>query len=250
MVDGYIICGTPRTGSTLLCGLLASAGAGNPNSFYRRQSVAEWADDWGIPAPSSIDDVEGQRSYLDAAIREGRGGTAIFGMRLMHDNLGELSAILGRLFPDVESDRARLERAFGRLAYLHLSRRDKLAQAVSYVRADQTGLWHVAPDGTEVERVAPHREPHYDFARIRREVLDLECHDAAWNEWFAGQGITPLRIGYEGLAADPAATLIGLCEALGVSAPGPDLVAPGVAKLADAVNLDWMERYRTDMEAA
>ena len=250
MVDGYIICGTPRTGSTLLCGLMRSAGAGDADSFYRRQNIADWALDWAIEAPRSVDDIEAQRTYLDAAIRAGRGGTSVFGMRLMRENLGELSAILGRLFPGLATDAERLERAFGRLVYLHLSRRDKLAQAVSYVKAEQTGLWHAAPDGTEIERVAPHREPRYDFQRIRREVLILEAHDAAWNEWFSGLGIAPLRIGYEALAADPAGTLARICEALGVGVPDAADVRPGVAKLADAVSLDWMSRYRLDMQAA
>ena len=34
------------------------------------------------------------------------------------------------------------------------SRENKLAQAVSLIKAEQTGLWHIAPDGTELERVA------------------------------------------------------------------------------------------------
>ncbi|WP_246682224.1 Stf0 family sulfotransferase [Mesorhizobium sp. B3-2-1] len=50
MFDGYIICGTPRTGSTLLCKLLAATGTtADPHSFYRRQDVSEWAEDWGLP---------------------------------------------------------------------------------------------------------------------------------------------------------------------------------------------------------
>ena len=46
MFDAYIICGTPRTGSTLLCKLLASTGtSGDPHSFYRRQDLPEWAEE-------------------------------------------------------------------------------------------------------------------------------------------------------------------------------------------------------------
>ncbi len=250
MVDGYIICGTPRTGSTLLCGLLKAAGAGDPHSFYRREDIAEWAQEWGVPAPGTVDDLAFQRAYLDAAIRAGRGGTPVFGMRLMRENLGEVSAILDRLHPGLPDDRARLERAFGRLAFLHLSREDKLAQAVSLVKARQTGLWHVAPDGTELERVAPPREPEYDFGMIAQEVDALETYDAAWNTWFAAEGITPLRIGYESLSADPAATLIRICDTIGIAAPDAVAVKPGVAKLADATSIDWMRRYRTDIEAA
>lgn len=250
MTTGYIICGTPRTGSTLLCGLLKAAGAGDPDSFYRRQNIADWAEEWGISLAAGLGDPAFRRAYLHAAIQAGKGGTPIFGLRLMRENLEELSAILGDIHPGLGSDRARLERAFGPLVYLHLTREDKLAQAVSYVKAHQTGLWHVAPDGSEVERVAPHREPEYDFPRLRDEVLALHAFDAAWNDWFAAQGITPFRIGYESLAADPAATLARICEALGLPAPEAASISPRVAKLADATSLDWMRRYRSDMEAA
>ncbi|MBN9219100.1 MAG: Stf0 sulfotransferase family protein [Mesorhizobium sp.] len=247
MFDAYIICGTPRTGSTLLCNLLASTKrTGNPHSFYRRQDILEWAEDWGLPPRDTMRELEFDTAYLNAAIAAGKGGTDILGLRLMRENLGELSAILDGIFPGLPSDKARFERAFGRVLYLHLSREDKLAQAVSLVKAEQTGLWHVAPDGTEIERVAPPAEPQYDFQRISGEVAELEAYDATWNVWFAQQQITPLRLGYERLSADPAATLVAICEALGVRPPDIADVKPGVAKLADATSLDWMRRYRLD----
>ncbi|WP_032900798.1 Stf0 family sulfotransferase [Mesorhizobium ciceri] len=250
MFDGYIICGTPRTGSTLLCKLLASTKtAGDPHSFYRRQDVAEWAEEWNLADRDAMSELEFNVAYLNAAITAGKGGTGIFGLRLMRENLDELSAILDRIFPKFASDRARLEKAFGRILYIHLSREDKLSQAVSLIKAEQTGLWHIAPDGTEIERVAPAKEPQYDFERIRREVTELENYDAVWNIWFEAQGIIPLRVGYERLAANPAATLLGICEALGVQAPDADEVRPGVAKLADATSLDWMRRYHLDAAA-
>ncbi|MEZ0335372.1 MAG: Stf0 family sulfotransferase, partial [Gemmatimonadales bacterium] len=125
----------------------------------------------------------------------------------------------------------------------------KLGQAISLVKAEQTGLWHVAPDGTEIERLAPPQEPQYDFARLHREVAKLEAYDAAWHAWFDAQGIVPLRIGYESLSADPAATLIRVCAALGLPSPDAEDVKPGVAKLADATSLDWTRRYRADIAA-
>ncbi|ADV10526.1 Stf0 family sulfotransferase [Mesorhizobium ciceri] len=250
MFDGYIICGTPRTGSTLLCKLLASTKtAGDPHSFYRRQDVVEWAEEWKLPDRAAMSELEFDAAYLDAAIAAGKGGTGLFGLRLMRENLDELSAILDRIFPKRPSDRARFERAFGNVLYIHLSREDKLAQAVSLIKAEQTGLWHIAPDGTEIERVAPPKEPQYDFERIRREVAELETYDAAWNIWFAAQGISPHRVGYERLSSNPAATLLGICEVLGVQAPNADDVRPGVAKLSDDTSLDWMRRYRLDAAA-
>ncbi|UDL87916.1 sulfotransferase [Mesorhizobium sp. PAMC28654] len=247
MFDAYIICGTPRTGSTLLCKLLASTKtAGDPHSFYRRQDVSEWAQEWNLPARDTMSDLEFNTAYLGAAITAGKGGTGIFGLRLMRENLDELSAILDQIFPRLPSDKARLERAFGDILYIHLSRENKLAQAISLVKAEQTGLWHIAPDGTEIERVGPPGEPRYDFQRIKQEVTELEAYDAAWNIWFAAQGITPLRVGYERLSSSPPATLLSICEALGVQAPSADDVRPGVAKLADETSLDWMRRYHLD----
>ena len=247
MFDAYIICGTPRTGSTLLCDLLTSTKrTGAPHSFYRRQNILEWAEEWNLPAPGKMSDLDFKLAYLNAAIATGRGGTEIFGLRLMRENLDELSAILDQIHPGLASDKARFEKAFGRTLYLHLSREDKLAQAISLVKAEQTGLWHVAPDGTEIERVGSPQEAVYDFHRIKRELAELEAYEDAWNIWFAAQGITPLRIGYERLSSDPAATLVSICEALGVRAPNVEDVRPGVAKLADATSRDWMRRYRLE----
>ena len=248
MFDGYIICGTPRTGSTLLCNLLASTKTtGNPDSFYGRPFMSAWAQEWHLPSRDTMSERDFNIAYLNAAAAAGKGGTRIFGLRLMRENLDELSAILDQIFPQLPSDRARLEKAFGRILYIHLSREDKLAQAISLVKAEQTGLWHIAPDGTEIERLAPPKEPEYDFERINREVLQLEGYDTAWNSWFDAQGIEPLRIGYESLSTNPAAALIGICEALGVQPPNAREVSPGVAKLADETSLEWMRRYRSDI---
>jgi LPS sulfotransferase NodH len=231
----------------LLCGLLASTkAAGDPHSFYRRQNIAEWAEEWGLPIRDTMSAHDFDVAYLEAAIQAGTGGTGVFGLRLMRENLDELSAILDGIFPDLPSDKARFEKAFGRVLYIHLSRENKLAQAVSLIKAEQTGLWHIAPDGTEIERVAPPQEPRYDFERIQHELAKLEAYDAAWNLCFTAQGIGPLRIGYERLSVDPAATLASICEAWGVPSPNATEVKPGVAKLSDAISLDWVRRYRLD----
>jgi LPS sulfotransferase NodH len=251
MRDSYIICGTPRTGSTLLCGLLASTkAAGDPNSFFMRNIDPAWARQLGLPARGSLSDAEYGAAYLKAAIRAGKGETEMFGLRLMRQDLEDLSTLIGWVFPGLPSDRARLEAAFGDILYIHLAREDKLAQAVSMVKAEQTGLWHVAPDGTELERLAPPKDPEYDFQRIASKVAQLERYDAAWLTWFEAQGIVPLRIGYERLSANPAEALAVICDALGVPAPAPATIRPGVAKLSDVVSMEWMRRYRLELEPA
>jgi LPS sulfotransferase NodH len=248
MFDSYIICGTPRTGSTLLCDLLASTGrAGNPDSFYGRKFMPDWAAAWRLADPATMSERDYAIAYLDAAMRVGRAETPIFGLRLMRENLDELSEILDLIYPGLQSDTARFEKAFGKILYIHLFRENKLEQAISYVKAEQTGLWHIAPDGTEIERLAPPQDPHYDFARLKSEVERLEAYDAAWLGWFAAQDITPLRIGYETLSADPAASLARICQALGIPPPNRADVKPGVAKLSDATSREWSRRYAADV---
>nr|WP_245766264.1 Stf0 family sulfotransferase [Sulfitobacter brevis] len=63
-----MICATPRSGSTLLCTLLRSTGiAGDPNSYFRPNDVAEWALEWGLP---SADHCFGPcRSRLERMVR-------------------------------------------------------------------------------------------------------------------------------------------------------------------------------------
>jgi LPS sulfotransferase NodH len=244
MYDGYILCGTPRTGSTLLCDLLTATGvAGKPDSFFMREVDPVWAREWGLPADDRA--APGyDAALLAAVIRAGTGGTGLFGLRLMRENLEDMTGLLDRVHPGLPSDSARIAAAFGRVLFIHLRREDKLAQAVSMVKAEQTGLWHIAPDGREVERLAPPQAPVYDPDRIARKLAQLEAQDAAWEPWFTQEGITPLRVGYERLSEDPAGMVLRICDALGVAAPEASTLRPGVARLADAISADWIRRFR------
>jgi LPS sulfotransferase NodH len=251
MPDSYIICSTPRSGSTLLCGLLAATGAaGEPDSYFMGELDPVWIKEWGLPPREAREEEGYATAYLQAAIKAGRGKTSLFGLRLMKRDLTGLLDLIGASHPDMPSDRARLEAAFGETRFLHLSREDKLAQAVSLVRAEQSGLWHVAPDGREVERLAPPRPPQYDFARLLETLTRLEEQDAAWLEWFAQEEIEPLPLRYESLAADPAKTLRQICCFLEIPAPAADGPEPVVAKLADELSAEWMRRFLSDREDA
>lgn len=244
MFDSYIICGTPRTGSTLLCDLLEKTGrAGRPDSFYGQAFRDDWAGEWGLPSRDTLEAATYEQLYIDAARLRGKGQTSIFGLRLMRENVEDLSVALDLIFPGLASDRARFERAFGRVLYVHLNRADKLAQAVSYIKARQTGLWHIAPNGTEIERLGEPGEPRYDHALIKAELQRLEAYDTGWEAWFAAQGIVPHRVSYEALTRDPVSVVIGICAALGFRPPERWDIVPGVAKLSDSTNEEWMRRF-------
>lgn len=243
--DSYVICTAPRSGSTMLCSLLAATGvAGRPASYFHEPSVADWLKDLGLSADPAAEVRAQVAAAFEAALRAGRSGGGLFGLRLQGHSLGFFQTQLAVLHPDEVTDAARLRRAFGATRFIYLRRADKLDQAVSYLKAEQTGLWHVAPDGSELERLAPHRDPAYDREKIAETVAMMEGYDRAWETWFAQEGIAPLRIGYDDLSADPTGVLRRVLADLGLDPAAAEGVSPGVRKISDGTNRDWVERYR------
>ena len=231
----------------MLCDLLAATGvAGAPDSFFMQDIDPVWARQWGLPEYRAPDDAAANAAYLRAAIRAGSAGTGRFGLRLMQSDLGRLCDRIDTVYPGLPTDAARLQRAFGDTLYIRLARADRLAQAVSMVMAEQTGLWHIAPDGTELERLSPPQTPEYDFDRIAAKLAQLEQADADWLDWFEAQGIEPLQIAYEDLAARPGEQIGRICSALGVSVPSDVSLQPTVAKMPAAQNQIWIARFRED----
>jgi trehalose 2-sulfotransferase len=247
LFDSYVICTSPRSGSTLLCGLLAATGiAGNPASYFYDPSVEEWRADLGVDLDSNATEREVLEAVLRVVVYKGRNGTSLFGLRQQAGGLAFLCEQLAVLYPQEATDAGRFRQAFGAMQFIHLTRPDKIEQAVSFVKAKQTGLWHVAPDGSELERNAPHSEPSYDSEQLRACVETMTAYDRDWNNWFLREGIEPVRIIYDDLAADPVGILRYIMSCLGLDRTAADGIAPGVKKLADETNENWVARFRAD----
>src|SRR3569833_670980 len=119
--SSYIICATPRSGTTLLCDLLSQTGvAGRPNSIYRQESRSEFVADWGVGPGTGI---EFERRFLAAAINAGTGDTHTIGMRVMWPSMPYLLEQLGRLFPNQSTETGRLNAAFGTTNNIHVQRK-------------------------------------------------------------------------------------------------------------------------------
>lgn len=248
--DSYIICTSPRSGSTLLCKLLAAAGvSGNPDSHFHRPSLAAWQKAHNVAVMDGEDERTTLARVFAAAIAKGCGDTGMFGLRMQRGSADYFMEKLSILHPGHTSDKARIEAAFGRTLFIYLSRADKIAQVVSYVKAEQTGLWHVAPDGSELERLAPPREPVYDGPALVQCYETMTGFERAWEDWFAREGISPLRLDYDALSASPRETLRAVLTALGLDGKAADAVSPGVKKIADRVNDEWAERLRLQIAA-
>ena len=245
--DAYVICTSPRSGSTLLCKLLAASGvAGRPASYFHEPSLERWAGDLDLALDPAAPERQLLAAIFDAVVAQGSAGTGLFGLRLQRHSFDFFTAKLAVHQPGFESDVERLRGAFGRTAFIHLTRRDKVEQAVSYVKAGQSGLWHAAPDGTELERLSAPQPLVYDRDTIGASVAEFTAYDRQWNDWFAREQIAPLRLTYEALSKDPHAVLADVLVHLGLNRGAADGVEPGVAKLADAVSAEWVHRYRSE----
>lgn len=243
----YVICTSPRSGSTLLCSLLKATGvAGNPASWFHEPSVAEWQTDLGIVPRPAASEREVLQSVFRAAMDKGSGDTGMFGLRLQRHSFDFFHEKLALLHPEPESFVARFERCFGSTLFVHLTRPDKVEQAVSYLKAEQTGLWHVAADGSELERIAPHRDPSYDAQAIGAAFEMMSGYDRDWQEFFLREAIDPVRVCYDALAANPAAVVRDVLNRLGLDAAAAAQIAPGTKKIADETSQDWVARFRAE----
>ncbi|MBU2981159.1 Stf0 sulfotransferase family protein [Lentibacter algarum] len=242
--DAYVICSTPRSGSTLLCKLLEATGvAGAADSHFHEPSIKAWAEDYGLELCDFATELDALTAIVSAAKRRGSSANGMFGLRMQRGSFAYFIEQLSRMFPAGKTEAERIESAFGKTCYVHLTRENKLDQAISRVMAEQTGLWHRAADGRELERLSAPREPQYNAAEIERHLRELQAYDAQWAQWLAQENLQPVAITYEALAADPVAEVSRLLNALGLDGSLAEELTPPTAKLADSTSQVWAERF-------
>ncbi|MCA8901252.1 MAG: hypothetical protein KDA53_08370 [Hyphomonas sp.] len=239
-----ILCATPRTGSTLLCALLAATGmAGRPESYFRKEDAAKWTARFGLPAGG--DGAAGFGAFLDGVLSAGTSPNGVFSMRIMWGSMEELTEALaatGAARPGTEAEM--LRQVFGPAHFVWLRRLDTLAQAISWARAEQTRVWHRL-EGAAAE--APAASPAYAFDRIHDLTRTIQAHNEAWQAWFDRNGIVPLSLTYEELDEDAPATVHRVLDALGLDAAKADTIRPRNIRMADEISLDWAAQYRRDL---
>ncbi|MEO9822552.1 MAG: Stf0 family sulfotransferase [Paracoccaceae bacterium] len=243
----YVICTSPRSGSTMLCKMLSETGtAGRPDSYFHTPSIPEWLSSFDLGKNTFDTEKSTLKAIFEAAQNQGTGTTGVFGLRLQGQSLPFFLKQLKKLHPERPNDRQRINTVFGETLFIHLTRTSKLDQAVSLVKAFQSGLWHLASDGTEIERTAQPKPLVYDDVSITRELECMNALEDAWIKWFAQQKLNPLRVTYAELSERPKATLARILNALGQPIVNVQDTTIGVAKLADQTNQEWADRFRAE----
>jgi trehalose 2-sulfotransferase len=185
----YIVAAVPRTGSTMLCGLLARNGAGRPGEHLNPEVPA---GPFSIAVARRIP----TESYL-AAVRSADTVGGIFGTKLMPHWLPTIEACCAKRNGDY-ADMLRL--LFPDARYIFLRRRNIVAAAVSLSMAMATGQWGGPEDTTSTAPAVPLDEVH-------RTLMWLRRHEAEWTDLLCRVEARAHELYYEDLLEAPAETV-------------------------------------------
>jgi trehalose 2-sulfotransferase len=253
----YIICATPRSGSTLLCEALRGTGvAGNPEEHFealRHSGLPRQPREYfpAIEDRSILDllgrgrggdrhplwSAEDYRPYFEWALERGTTPNGVFGTKLMAGYLGDFVSLL-RTIPEYRGlDLADLfPAAFPDVRFVRIVRANKLRQAISLWKALQTDAWKQEQAGAEAE-------PSFHLAAIEHLIRQMAADDARWDALFEVLGVKPLTIVYERFTDRYETTTRLLLEDLAIPIPKGLEFEERLQRQTNGTNSEWARRY-------
>ncbi len=223
----YIICSSPRTGSTLLGRLLEQTGlAGQPHEYFHPVHMVPLAQRLGVISGGRLNVVQ----YVQALTRIRTSANGVFGVKAHFSQFAPLlqQGAWRSILP-------------GDLHFICIERDDEIGQAISLAIARQTDCYS--------SESQPVREPHYDRNLIESSLQMIRSDKQGWRAFFRQNRITPAETTYENLVASPAEVCSRLCQAIGIVADSNcfHLGQTGIKKQANEINAAWRQRYVGDM---
>ncbi len=264
----YLVCATPRSGSTLLCeALSATAVAGRPAEYFEamydtglpRRPTDYFEGLRAVPAARALADrlpAEGgdarealrqaatYRDYLSWVFAAGTTPNRVFGAKLMWGHVDHFVSYLRDLPENAGKPVPRMfAEVFPSLRYVRVLRRDKVRQAVSLWKALQTAIWRIERSRSGDEEPSRSREGEFSFDAIDHLRRQISVHEAAWTNYFEEAGIEPLTIVYEDFIGAYEETLVETLGYVGVAPEARSAPALEMHRQADATSEEWVERY-------
>lgn len=277
----FLVCATPRSGSTLVCQTLIRTGvAGRPEEYFealrssgipRRPEeyfhgvgdrtifdhLAERSQDFNPSPRSPLWSRTAYDRYLEWVFESGTTPNGIFGAKLMWGYIEDFVSLL-RGIPDYrEVPMATiLTEVFPDLTFVRVVRANKIRQAVSLWKAVQTASWRdesPAGGGESPENVdSPsyqgftngHRpQLRFHYGAIKHLLNQLIQQEAAWDAFFEHARIKPVFILYENFAADVEVSTRNVLTKLGIDPPEDLHLETKMKRQSDGINDDWARRF-------
>ena len=221
----YTIAFAMRSGSNEICSLLKRNGLGAPGEIFR--------------TPLPLEPPSAQAKSFDAVVRQNQ-ANGIFGSKMSHDHRAALDEYLRTSMPGYRQ----LDDVLPNHRWVWLTRRDKISQAISLCRAEQSNTWALtSPAGAAPDLF------QYDFFELLSRMIMLQASDLIWELYFQRQGINPLCIIYEDFFRDAERQLKKLIEYLGGPLHGHDRVdtTAGYAIQRTSSDAAIYERFSSDL---
>ncbi len=191
------------------------------------------------PEEAPVDPEEDARA-VQAFIEAGTSDNGVFGVVLhwlvVQDAVKRLRSCFGA---DAEAAHDVLTTAFGPVSYVWLRRRDRVAQAVSWYKAIQTGVF--VGRHAQGESAA---ELRYDHGKVKYLFTALRSFDNAWASYFKAQNLSPTKVYYEDLAEDHGAAVRQVLHVVGVDAANVRPSTPRHHKAANSLSARWIREFK------
>lgn len=276
----YLVCATPRSGSTLVCQTLIKTGvAGRPEEYFealrstgvprRPQEYFHEVNDRTIhdhlnervdgaePAPPSpLWSRTAYDRYLEWVMEAGTTPNGIFGAKLMWGYFEDFTSLLRNVPKYRELPLAELlPEVFPDLTFVRVVRANKIRQAVSLWKAVQTASWRDESDGSMGavpensdnsfrDFVNEHRpQLRFHYGAIKHLLDQLIQQEAAWDAFFEHARIKPVLVLYENFAADIEVSTRNVLERLGIDPPDDLHLETKMKRQSDGINDDWARRF-------
>ena len=230
----YLICATPRSGSTLLCEALRNSGlAGCPREYFsgdRVRRFSGWED-------AALDD------YVEEVIARTTSANGVFGVKVFWPHLGDFLQKAYQL-PQFKTQRPAIPELLSTLLpnprYVFLTRHDKVCQAASLYRALQTDRWKWTRD----EPAPRPQQPVFNFSHMHALYIRMVASEVAWQKYFRRYRIRPFQVVYEEFIDAYEETIQALLDYLEIPVPPQfQLDEPRHKKMADELNETWYQEY-------
>lgn len=211
----YVVTSTPRSGSHFLGHLLYSTGAaGYPIEYFNKRNVPHWKA--RFPGPNYFHEVQKKRTSANG----------VFGMKLHSEQLSP--------FRDYCADHP--QERLSDYKFIFLTRKDKVAQAVSYSRALQTGSF--ISDVSEKQSFA------YDENQIEQCLGEIMYGEMAWRKFLSIVPDRSIDVMFEDLRNNPETTMKRIFEFLGIPHGAADVDISFVKqRQSDALNSNYRDRF-------
>lgn len=246
----YLVCTNARSGSTMLCQTLSDVGrAGHPQEYFLTwpQPLPHEDGFWEKGRLARQHGASSRDEFLSLVYRLGSTPNGVFGAKMLWRYMPLVLASFREMprFAGM-TDAEIFAAAFPGLKVIHLARRDRLRQAVSWHRAVEDGVWWLYDSTT----ARPSPQPQYQFEVIAEMVRLIAEGERSWREFYATLGVTPFEVVYEDLVTDEGyhAAVQGILGHLELD----DRVVvpkPRTQRQADDISEAWVERFFADVAA-